>query len=109
VVILNLILVVLTMAPSFDEHVRPDLPAGLRYPYYLLATIHGGLGLAALLLAVYVVLTAATSLVPVRLRFTRYRPWMRATLALWWLALTLGIATYVVWYGAPLTRPPVSR
>lgn len=93
VVVLNLMLVPLVMSRPFHESVRPDLPAGLRSPYYAVATAHAGLGPLALLLALSVALTAGTP---------RYRPWMRATLALWWLAL--GIATYVIWYGPPLTR-----
>jgi uncharacterized membrane protein YozB (DUF420 family) len=29
----------------------------------------------------------------------RYKLWMRLALALWWLVLLLGVATYVRWYG----------
>jgi plastocyanin len=55
-------------------------------------------GLVVQLLALYVVLAAGTNLLPQRWRFRRYKPWMRSTLALWWLALLLGAATYYVWY-----------
>jgi uncharacterized membrane protein YozB (DUF420 family) len=103
VVLLNLLLVLLTMGPSFHASVRPDLPAGLRYPYHAVATVHAVLGSRALLLALYVVLAAGTPLLPVRYRLVRYKPWMRATLAFWWLALGLGVVTYVVWYAPPLT------
>jgi hypothetical protein len=34
---------------------------------------------------------------------------MRSTLAFSWLALLFGVATYLVWYGAPLTPPALSR
>jgi hypothetical protein len=32
------------------------------------------------------------------LRMTNYKAWMRSVLILWWLALSLGLATYVRWY-----------
>src|SRR5262245_19030919 len=50
-VVLNLILVALVMGPSFHKRVRPDLPAGLRYGYYTMASMHALLGAGALLLA----------------------------------------------------------
>jgi uncharacterized membrane protein YozB (DUF420 family) len=114
VVLLNLALVTLAMARSFAESVSPDLPAGLRFPYHAVATAHAGLGAFALVLALYVALAAGTSLLPARLRLARYARWMRAALAVWWLALALGASTYVVWYGLPwyglpLTRRAVSR
>jgi uncharacterized membrane protein YozB (DUF420 family) len=74
-----------------------------------MASIHAGLGAAALLLSLYIVLAAATPLLPARPRLGRYKPWMRSAFALWWLALLFGVATYVVWYGAPLTPGVVSR
>ena len=48
-------------------------------------------------------------MLPARLHVTRDEPWMRATLALWWLALGFGVATYAVRYGLPLTRLALSR
>jgi uncharacterized membrane protein YozB (DUF420 family) len=109
VVVLNLILVALVMGQSFQEHVRPDLPEGLRYGYYAMASIHAGLGALALGLALYVVLAAGTPLLPAPLRLGRYKPWMRSAFALWWFALLLGVATHVIWYGPPLTPGVVSR
>jgi hypothetical protein len=51
-------------------------------------------GTGALLLGVYVVLVAGTPLVPGRLRFGNYKVWMRTLIAVWWLALLLGVLTY---------------
>jgi uncharacterized membrane protein YozB (DUF420 family) len=99
VVLLNLAAVLLFMIPSFHTSVLPGVPTHLRKSYYWLATTHGILGLAAELLGLYVLLAAGTSLLPRPLRLTRYKPWMRAALFLWWLVLLLGLATYLRWYG----------
>jgi uncharacterized protein YacL len=58
------------------------------------AAAHVATGTAALLLGIYVVLVAATPLVPAPLRFRNYRVWMRTLISLWWLALLLGVLTY---------------
>jgi hypothetical protein len=55
---------------------------------------HVVVGTAALLVGAWVVLVAGTPLVPVRLRFSSYKPWMRTLLTLWWLAIILGLAIY---------------
>ena len=101
VVILNLGIIVCLMLPSFHTSVLPGIPGHLGRSYYWLATAHGILGLAAELFGVYILLAAGTSLLPKPLQLTRYKPWMRTALVLWWLALLLGLATYLRWYGRP--------
>ena len=101
VVLLNLVLVATFMVPSFGRGVAPELFTHLGRSYYWLATLHGVLGLSAELLGLYILLAAGTNILPQRYRFTRYKPWMRSALALWWLVLLLGMATYVRWYGVP--------
>lgn len=101
VVLLNLVLVVSFMVPSFGRGVAPGLLKHIGRSYYWLATAHGVLGVGAELLGLYVLLAAGTNILPQRYRFTRYKPWMRSALALWWLAVLLGLATYVRWYGVP--------
>jgi len=98
VVFLNLAVIVLVMMPSFQAHVLPKIPAKLGKVYYSLATAHGILGIAAEITALYILLSAGTGLLPERARITRYKTWMRGTVALWWVALILGIATYARWY-----------
>jgi uncharacterized membrane protein YozB (DUF420 family) len=98
VVLLNLVVIAAYMVPSFRRQVVPAIPADLGDSGYILAVAHGAAGLMAELLALYVLLVAGTNILPQRLRFTRYRLWMGATLALWWLVLVLGVATYVRWY-----------
>jgi len=102
VVLLNLGVILLTMAPSFHRAFPPPDGAALLNSYYGLAVLHGASGILAELLGLYVMMVAGTDLLPMKLRFTRYKPWMRAALALWWLTLLLGMATYGRWYVAPL-------
>ena len=63
-----------------------------------MASAHAVLGFAAQWLRMNVLAVAGTSHLPGWLQFFNYKPWMRATLALWWLALLLGCGTYYVWY-----------
>ena len=102
VVLMNLVVIVLTMAPSFRRSFTPPIPTGLLNSYYVLAAVHAGLGTVAELLGLYIFVVAGTNILPKRLRFTRYKPWMRTALALWWLVLLLGVATYLRWYVTPL-------
>lgn len=106
VVLLNLFVIGLVMVPSFRSQVLPELPGRLGRSYFALATAHGMLGMVTELFACYILLVAGTKLLPPRLRFTRYKPWMRTALALWWLVLILGMATYVRWYGVPFSKHP---
>lgn len=106
VMLLNLVLIFLVMLPSFHRQVAPHLPAGLHEAYYGIATLHAGLGTLAELLGLYIVLRAATNLVPQRLRFQSYKAWMRTALVLWWAVVCLGLGTYYVWYLAPTPTAP---
>lgn len=101
VMVLNLVMIVLIMAPSFHRQVQPRVPDGLNEAYYVVPYVHALLGTIAELLGLYIVLVAATKLVPKKLRFKRYKPWMRAELALWWIVILIGVGTYYVWYMSP--------
>jgi len=92
------------MTPSFHDQVLPRIPAKLGKAYVALATAHGALGSIAELLALYILLAAGTRLLPEKFRITRYKTWMRSALALWWLVLLLGFATYARWYVPKLFR-----
>ena len=63
-----------------------------------LATAHADLGTVTEIGALYILLAAATNILPRRFRMTRYKQRMRSVLVLWWLVLLLGLATYVRWY-----------
>jgi uncharacterized membrane protein YozB (DUF420 family) len=96
--------VALMMIPSFRAHVLPRIPGRLGKAYYALATAHAGLGTFTELAALYILLSAGTHVLPEKLRITKYKPWMRSVLVLWWGVLFLGIATYTRWYVPGLFR-----
>ncbi len=102
VVLLNLVVIILIMTPSFSRQVASQIPSSLGDSYYALAAAHAALGTVAELLGIYILLVAGTNVLPKRLRLTPYKPWMRTALVLWWLVLLLGVGTYVRWYVAPL-------
>jgi len=98
VVLLNAGVIALAMLPSFRHQVAPRIPLKLRRPFYATATAHAVLGTAVECAALYILLAAGTTLIPEKLRLTRYKLWMRTVLASWWLVILLGAATYVRWY-----------
>jgi len=106
VMVLNLAMIFLIMVPSFHKQVEPQVPGGLKDAYYLIPYVHAILGTIAEVLGIYIVLVAGTKLVPRKLRFKRYKPWMRTALALWWIVVLLGAGTYCAWYLGP---PPKSQ
>jgi uncharacterized membrane protein YozB (DUF420 family) len=98
VLALNLVMIRLSMWPSFHSHVLPRLPKRLGKRFYAVATIHGVLGVLAEILGLYIVLVAGTRILPETWRFKRWKLWMRIELALWWIVLLMGVITYWVWY-----------
>ena len=104
IVLLDVVLIVLAMIPSFHAHVSPKIPVRLGKAYYALATAHAALGGAAEIGGLYILLAAGTSVLPERYRITKYKVWMRSVLLLWWLVLLLGVATYLRWYVPHLFR-----
>src|SRR5437762_8113387 len=109
VMVLNLVMIFLIMAPSFHKQVQPQLPGGLKEAYYLVPYVHAILGTIAEVLGIYIVLVAATKLLPKKLRFRRYKRWMRTELALWWIVILIGISTYYVWVVRPASKTPVQQ
>jgi uncharacterized membrane protein YozB (DUF420 family) len=104
VVILNLVMIVLVMMPSFSERIAPRLLAHLGKRYYAIAILHAALGTVAEFLGLYILLAAGTNILPKPWRFTRWKLWMRIELILWWLVISMGILTYYIWYAAPRSR-----
>lgn len=95
VVLLNLLVIGFTMAPSFYTQLAPKIQQSIRKSYYAIAAGHAALGLIAEFAGMYVIVATSTNVLPRRLRLRNYRAWMRATLILWWVVLLLGVATYV--------------
>jgi uncharacterized membrane protein YozB (DUF420 family) len=104
VVLLNAVIIGLVMIPSFRDQVSPQTPFKLSKAYFALAMAHGALGGVVECAALYILLAAGTQILPEGLRVKRYKQWMRAVLASWWLVLLLGLATYVRWYVPRLFR-----
>jgi uncharacterized membrane protein YozB (DUF420 family) len=104
IVLLNFAVISLTMIPSFRVHVYPKIPLRLGKAYYALATAHAALGTVTEVAGLYILLVAGTEVLPRKLRITNYKVWMRMVLALWWLVLLLGLATYGRWYIPGLFR-----
>jgi uncharacterized membrane protein YozB (DUF420 family) len=98
VVILNAGVIAFAMLPSLRREVVPGIPLKLGRSFYALATAHAALGAIVECAGLYLILAAGTTLVPERLRLTRYKLWMRTVLVGWWTALLLGVATYARWY-----------
>jgi len=103
-VLANLVVIVALMAPSFHVHVLRKIPFKLGKAYYALAAAHATLGTVTEIAGLYLLLAAGTNLVPEKFRITRYKPWMRTVLVLWWIVLFLGAATYARWYVPHLFR-----
>jgi uncharacterized membrane protein YozB (DUF420 family) len=104
IVLLNLAVVAVMMIPSFRVHVLPRVPAKLGKAYYALATTHAAIGTVTELAGLYILLSAGTSVLPEKVRITKYKVWMRSVLVLWWVVLLLGMATYTRWYVPHLFR-----
>jgi uncharacterized membrane protein YozB (DUF420 family) len=104
IVLLNVGVIALVMMPSFHHQIAPRIPLKLGKAFYALATIHGTLGAIVECAALYILLAAGTTLLPEKLRLTRYKLWMRTVLVSWWLVILLGAATYARWYIPTLFR-----
>jgi uncharacterized membrane protein YozB (DUF420 family) len=104
IVLLNLAVIVLVMSPSFRARVSPKIPLKLGKSYYALATTHAALGTITEIAGLYILLAAGTSVLPKAFRITKYKLWMRTVLVLWWVVLSLGLATYARWYVPHLLR-----
>src|ERR1700681_4280693 len=80
IVLLNLVVIGVTMLPSFHRHVLPKLPSRIGKPYYALAAMHAALGGIAEFGGLYILLAAGTTVLPERFRLRRYKFWMRGVL-----------------------------
>jgi uncharacterized membrane protein YozB (DUF420 family) len=101
VLLLNLLMIGLVMGPSFNKQVAPRMSKAFHKWYFVVALVHGVLGIAAEILGLYIVIVAATNILPRWLRFNHWKLWMRTELMLWTIVLLSGLATYCAWYVAP--------
>lgn len=98
VLLLNLVMIAAVVWPAMRQQVLPAFPSVLGKWHFAMPSIHALLGAMAEVLGLYIVVVARTKVVPLRLRFTNWKTWMRTGLVLWWMALLSGLGTYYVWY-----------
>ena len=94
--VLNALLVFGLMIPSLlsvDPSENVDLPPSA----FLYMSGHEFVGAAALIFGLFVVLRG-NNLVPARLRFNNYKPYMRWAYGLYMAATLIGFAVYLVLY-----------
>ena len=100
--ILNSIVALAVMIPSFIIYILPGVPNKLLEGTYGVTTVHAIIGALGLLLGVFVVLRAnQVKFVPKRLRFKNYKLFMRTSYALYMLATLIGVIVYVAVYIGP--------
>ena len=95
--ILNTMVVLAVMIPSFVVYILPGLPDKIREGTYGITTLHAIIGTVSLLFGVFVVLRAH-KLVPRRWRFKNYKLYMRTSYALYMLSTLIGVILYVLVY-----------
>lgn len=101
VTLFNWLLAFFIMSVSFKKHVVPALPSELAQPVFLTPTVHAFVGGISQFLATYLIVRMlGEERLPKFLVIKNFKLLMRLTLALWCLAMVLGIVTYVVWYVA---------
>jgi uncharacterized membrane protein YozB (DUF420 family) len=94
-VTLNTLVVLISMVTSFIIHILPGIPAKLVRGDYAVTTIHACIGAIALLFGVFVALRG-NELVPKKLRFMNYKPFMRWAYTLYMLATLGGVIVYII-------------
>jgi uncharacterized membrane protein YozB (DUF420 family) len=100
-VTLNTVVVLGTMISSYWINIIPGIPHKLAEGSYAITTLHALVGIASLVMGVFVVLRGY-NLVPKKLRFKNYKPFMRTTYALYMVATLLGVIVYIyVFIGNP--------
>lgn len=101
VLILNLVMIGLVMSPGFRRQAIPRSLSVLHRSYYAAPMVHAALGITAELLGLYIALVAGTNVLPMWLRFTDWKLWMRTEFVLWFVVIISGMGTYYAWYIAP--------
>lgn len=91
---LNAVVVLSIMIYSFIAHILPGLPVKFFEGSYGVTTVHAFVGFIGLVLGIFVVLRG-NNLVPHKLRFNRYKLFMRISYALYMLATLLGVVVYI--------------
>lgn len=95
--LVSLILVLWLMILPYRDFILPGVPARLGMPFYGVTSLHALVGMVALPYGLYVILRGH-NLLPERISFQNYRPFMRWAYGLFMTTIALGVAVYVVWF-----------
>ena len=94
-VILNTLVILASMIPSFVVSILPGIPRKLGEGSYGITTLHALFGSVVMLFGIFVVLRGY-NLVPKAVRFNNYKLVMRTSYALYMLTTLMGAALYVI-------------
>ena len=103
--VLNIILVLWLMILPYRDFILRDSGGPREGIFYTVTTIHAIVGFFAFVFGNFVVLRGH-SLVPQRLRFNNYVPYMRSAYALYIITTLLGVGVYWTWF-VTTSKPPV--
>ncbi len=102
---LNAIMVLWMMILPFRDFVLRDRGGPRPGLFYIIASIHGLVGLVGVIFGLFVTLRG-NGLVPKPLRFNNYKLFMRTAYGLYMTATLLGIGVYLTWF-VIVPNPPV--
>lgn len=105
--LLNVVLVLWMMLLPYRDFILPGVPGRLGQAFYGVTTLHAFIGFFAFVVGGFVVLRG-NKLVPTRLAFRNYKPWMRSAYVLYMVTTLLGLWVYVTWFVTNPT-PPVYK
>ena len=102
---LNIILVLWLMLLPYRDFILQDRGGPRESIFYSVTSIHAFVGFFAFTFGNFVVLRGH-KLVPKRLRFNNYKPFMRTAYTLYMLTTALGVWTYITWF-VTVSKPPL--
>jgi uncharacterized membrane protein YozB (DUF420 family) len=94
-VVINTLVVMISMVTSYIIHILPGIPAKLGTGDYAITTFHAIIGTISLIFGVFVALRG-NELMPKKLRFSHYKPFMRWAYGLYMLATLGGVMVYII-------------
>lgn len=94
-VIINSLVVLISMVTSYVIYILPGVPEKFGEGDYAVTTMHALLGSASMLFGIFVALRG-NKLVPKKLRFMNYKPFMRWAFGLYMLATLSGVMIYII-------------
>jgi uncharacterized membrane protein YozB (DUF420 family) len=96
-VIINWVFIIFVMVRTYGAAVAPNVGSGFTRAAVFIPTLHGLFGLAAQLLASYLVFRMwLENQLPEWIKVKNIKRYMRITLVIWFLTITLGILTWAV-------------